>query len=118
MPIGLSWGNSRYTPLNTAGTTTLNPGQAGPIPSSFGALYGFSVVAAGTGFGVTLLDCIPGTPAQIGAGTNTVTNTLMNGTGTAGQSFPAGIQGEGVRYQGALIAVTTGTPGVVNVLWD
>ena len=127
MPIGLSQGNSQYTAISTAGTTTLNPGQAGvpgpgaqgSLPTSFGALDGVSQVSAGTGFGFTLYDIVPNTPAQIAAsGTGSQTNTLMNGTGTAGQVFPAALAGVGLRYKGALIAVTTGTPGSINVSWD
>jgi hypothetical protein len=127
MPIGLSQGNAQYTAINTAGTTTLNPGQSGTpgigqqgsLPASFGALYGVSQVSAGTSFAFTVYDIVPNTPAQIAAsGTGSQTSTLMNGTGTAGQVFAAGIQGEGIRYKGALVVVTAGTPGLVNVSWD
>lgn len=114
-------GNCQYTPISAAGTTTLNPGQAaaqGSLPTTFGVLYGVSQIAAGTAFAFTVYDLVPGTPAQLAAGTNTVTNTLLNGTGTAGQGFPAGLQGEGVRYKGALVVVTAGVPGAINALWD
>lgn len=120
-------GNCQYTAISTAGTTTLNPGQAGvpgpgaqgSLPTTFGVLYGVSQVSAGTGFAFTVYDIVPNTPAQIAAsGTGSQTNTLLNGTGTAGQSFPAGISDEGVRYKGALVVVTSGTPGAINALWD
>jgi hypothetical protein len=109
--------NAQYTALSTAGTTTLNAGQAGGgPPSSSGVLYGASVVSAGTGFAVTIVDII--NPTGSGTNTATITNTLMNGTGSAGQMLPAGIYSVGVRYRGALVAVTAGTPGQINVLWD
>lgn len=106
-------GNCQYTPLNTAGTTTLNPGQASGPPSSFGVLYGVATLAAGTAFACTVLDIVP----QMGQNPAT-TNTLMNGTNSAGVVQAAGIPGVGVRYKGALVAITSGTPGLLNALWD
>lgn len=124
MPLLLGENNCQYTPLNTAGTTTLNPGQSGAPgvgqqgggPSSFGVLYGVATLAPGTGFGFTAYDLIP--PTGIGTNTATVTNTLMNGTNSAGVVQSAGLAGMGVRYKGALIVVTSGTPGLLNALWD
>jgi hypothetical protein len=117
MPPPLFQGNCQYTALTTAGTTTLNTGQpAGPAnPAMFGVLYG-AVIAPGTTFAVTFLDVIQ--PTTIGTNTATVTNTLMSGTGSAGQLFTPAPAGVGVRYRGALVAVTTGTPGIINALWD
>jgi len=111
MPANLGQGNCQYTALTTAGTTTLNQGQVGTPSSQPGVLYGSQQLAAGTNFGVTYLDIYV-------AGTATVTNTIATSTGTAGQNFPAGIPGVGVRYRGALVAVCAGTPGAINALWD
>jgi hypothetical protein len=121
MPAPLYQGNCGYTPITAAGTTTLNPGPAaGPgvglaSPATFGAFYGASWYATGTTFAITVYD-VQTTVNQ--NGTTTVTNTLMNGTGTAGQVISAGPPGVGVRYKGALVCVTTGTPGGINALWD
>lgn len=117
-------GNCQYTKISSAGTSTLNPGQAGvpgqgaqgTLPTTFGVLYGVDQVAAGTSFAFTALDLIP--PSGLGTNTATLTNTLLNGTGSAGQSFVAGVSGLGIRYKGALVIVTSGTPGVINALWD
>jgi hypothetical protein len=113
----LGVGNSQYTPLSTAGTTTLNQGQVGPRALSNGVLYGASCVLFGTAPVLQVLDIIQ--PSNIGTNTTTVTNTLLNGTFTAaGQTFTAGIAGVGVRYQGALVAVYAGVASAVNALWD
>ena len=121
-------GNAQVTALTTAGTTTLNPGQpgmvgstlgqSGNLPAEQGVLYGLDTVAAGTAFACTVVDIVPPTLAQFNAGTSTQTFTLLSGTGTAGQSLQAGVPGFGVRYKGALVAITTGTPGIINALWD
>jgi len=115
MPANQSQGNCQYTVLNTAGTTTLNQSQSqssasGP-PSGIGVFYGFYEVSPGTSFAATALDIVV-------AGTNTTTTTLANGTGTANQFFGPVQGGVGVRYRGSLVAVTTGTPGQINALWD
>jgi len=115
MPANQSQGNCQYTVLTTAGTTTINQTQSassltGP-PSGIGVFYGFYEVAAGTNFAATALDIFV-------AGTTTTTTTLCNGTGTANQFFGPVQGGVGVRYRGALVAVTAGTPGVINALWD
>lgn len=113
MPALLGVGNCQYTAISTAGTTTLNPGQPGPIAPSPGVLYGLQQIAAGTSFAATVVDIIPAT-----AVTAITTNTLLSGTGTAGQRFVAGLEGVGVRYRGALVVVSSGTPGQINALWD
>jgi hypothetical protein len=113
MPLQLGEGNGQYTAISTAGTATLNPGQASGPATSFGVFYGVNQVAAGTGFGFTVLDAIPAQGAIAAQ-----TNTLMNGTGTAGQQFNGGVPGVGLRYRGALLVVTTGVPGIINALWD
>jgi len=64
----------------------------------------------GTSFAFTVVDII--------SDTATVTNTLLNGTGSANQQFPAGVSGIGMRYKGALVVITAGTPGAINALWD
>ncbi len=123
MPQNLGQGNAQYTPIVAAGTNTLNPGPAltggfrvPQPPTTFGVLYGVDTIAAGTGFAYTLVDMIA--PTGLGTNTATVTNTLMNGTDTAGTSRSAGVSGVGVRYSGALVCITTGTPGQINVAWD
>lgn len=112
MPLELGQGNCQYTGINTAGTSTLNPGPAG-APTTFGVFYGVATLAAGTGFGYTVYDIVPAV-AQVAASTN----TLMNGTNTAGVVQAPGQPGVGVRYKGALVVVTSGTPGLINALWD
>jgi hypothetical protein len=117
VPALLGVGNGQYTAISTAGTTTLNPGQpAGAPPPAPGVLYGLTQIAPGTSFAATVLDLVP--PSNIGTNTTTITNTLLSGTGTAGQRFVAGLEGVGVRYRGALVVVSTGTPGQINALWD
>lgn len=107
MPALPGVGNCQYTPISTAGTTTLNPGQASGPPIQPGVLYGMQQLTPGTNFGALFLDIF-----------GTTTNTIITGTGTAGQIFPAGVPGFGVRYRGALVVVTSGTPGALNALWD
>ena len=106
-------GNCQYTPINTAGTTTLNPGQPGNPAIDPGVFYGVEQLAPGTGFLFTVYDIVPATPNAAVS-----TNTLLNGTGSAGQVFAPGPAGIGVRYRGALVVVTAGTPGAINALWD
>lgn len=115
MPQVLGAGNLQYTAISTAGTTTLNPGQASGVASQPGVLGGVVAVGLGTSWAFTVYDIIPATPG----GTPPGTNTLLNGTATAaGQAFPAGVPGFNPRYRGALVVVTSGTPGVFNALWD
>jgi hypothetical protein len=119
-------GNSQYTQIGTNGTTTLNPGQSGipgigqqgTLPTTFGVLYGATLIALGTAPVITFLDIIP--PNFQGTNTATVTNTIAQFTGTAvAQNFNAGQPGVGVRYRGALVAVTSGTAaGNWQVDWD
>lgn len=115
MPATQSLGNCQYTALTTAGTTTINQSQAGPSasgpPSGVGVFYGFYEVSAGTNFAATAYDIVV-------AGLTTSTTTLANGTGTANQFFGPAASGLGVRYRGALVTVTAGTPGIINALWD
>lgn len=119
MPQVQGQGNCQYTVLNTAGTTTLNPGPQQPpapsiVPSQICVFFGLECIAPGTTFAVTVYDITPATPGGAAAGTN----TLLSGTGTAGQFFAPGAAGVGVRVRGALVAVATGTPGAYNALWD
>lgn len=113
MPVLPGIGNCQYTAISTAGTTTLNPGQASGPPTSFGVLYGVAQVAAGTGFAFTVYDIVPAAGQQAAS-----TNTLINGTGSAGQFFDAAAPDVGMRYKGALVVVTSGTPGLINACWD
>jgi hypothetical protein len=115
--------NTQYTVVATVGTLTLNQGRSaygaaypqnfGPVVNA-GALYGFLTVNVGTSFAATFYDIILGTPGNPSA---TTTNTLLNGTGTAGQ-FITPATGMGVRYSGSLVVVTTGTAGSLNAYWD
>jgi len=124
MPLQLGEANGQYTPITTAGTTTLNPGQSGvpgvgqqgQQPSSFGVLYGATVASAGTAFAINIYDIIP--PTGLGTNTATQSNLLLSGTATQGVNLSAGPAGIGVRYKGALVAVTSGTPGAINAIWD
>jgi hypothetical protein len=128
VPVTPSLLNAQYTAIATAGTTTINANQGAQgqgvgvaIP---GALYGVNFTNLGTATG-TFTAAIPAVniydiiPAQ---GNNAVTtNTLMVASGAALGSVAAGIYSIGVRYRGALVAVTTvtnGTAGALNVLWD
>lgn len=115
--------NASYTAIATVGTLTLNQGRSAysaAYPQNFGpavnagALYGFLTVNAGTSFAATFYDIILGTPGNFAG---TTTNTLLNGTGTAGQ-FISPASGLGIRYNGSLVVVTTGTAGVINAYWD
>ncbi len=108
MPQQLGEGNCQYTALSTAGTTTITQQ---PEVGQVGVCFGLSQVSAGTGFGATLYDIAV-------QGTATTTTPLVTGTGTAGQSFQAGVPGVGVRYKGSLVAVAVGTPGETLALWD
>lgn len=116
--------NVGYTAIATVGTLTLNQGRSaygaaypvnfGPVVNA-GAFYGFETVNAGTSFAATFYDIILGTP---GNPSGTTTNTLLNGTGTAGQFLAPGPAGAGVRYNGSLVVITTGTAGLINAYWD
>lgn len=110
-------GNSNYTPIVGVATATINPGQSGPKATSQGVLYGASCVQFGTAPVISIFDVIP--PSNIGTNTTTTTNLLLSGTFTAaGQVLPSNSAGLGVRYQGALVAMTAGTLSILNVLWD
>jgi hypothetical protein len=119
-------GNSQYTTIAANGTTTLNQGQTGipgvgqqgTLPTSFGVFYGANLIALGTAPVLNVYDIV--SPNFQGTNTATVTNTLMSAAGTAaGQAFAAGVSSVGVRYKGALVAVTTGTAaGTWNLSWD
>lgn len=112
----LAVGNSGYTALSTAGTSTLNPG-ASISGGAFGVLYGASCAQFGTGPSVTISEVIP--PTNQGTNTTTTTTILMQGTFTAaGQVIPSNSAGLGVRYRGNLVAVYAGVASQVNVLWD
>jgi hypothetical protein len=85
-----------YTPISTAGTTTLHTGG--------GLFGGIIITGSGTSWTNTVYD--------IGTATNVISPT---GTATAvGQTFGVG----GIRNTGTLVVVTTGTPGSLNALWD
>jgi len=114
MPQVLGQGNCQYTVLSTAGTSTLNPGQASGPAIACGVIFGANVQAVGTSFALTMVDIIPAS-----GNVAVSTSTLLNGTATAiGQRLVAGLEGVGVRYKGALVAIVTGTAGAYNALWD
>ena len=115
MPANLSQGNGQYSLLSTAGTYTLNQGQQAGLAANPGVYYGLNITALGTTPLAVVLDIIP----PRGTSTATTTNTIAIHTGTAqGQSFNGGIPGVGVRYQGALAIVWTGTAASAVALWD
>lgn len=99
-------GCANYTPLNTAGTTTIDS-------SGGGILYGFNAINTGTTWTITAYDVYV-------TGTTTNTNQMIATQTAAATGFQGnpGSGGTGVRYNGSLIVVTTGTPGLWNVLWD
>lgn len=100
-----SMGLANYAVITTAGTTT--------IASQGGVFYGINCISTGTTWTLTPYDIIV-------SGTTTTTNTL-NATQTAtANGFQAnpGPGGTGVQFLGSLAIVTTGTPGIWNVLWD
>jgi len=90
-------GVSYYTPLTTAGTTT--------IKATPGVYFGLLGIASGTSYAAVIYD--------IGTATNIIQGTA---TITAGQTVNLG--GVGIRTTGAMVAVTSGTPGQINALWD
>jgi hypothetical protein len=141
MPLELSQGNCKYTPLtSTTGTNTVNAGplgspgvgQQGVNPSSFSVFYGVNVAGLGTNtttgtatggqpVGVAAYDVIQ--PSGLGTNTATLTNLLASGTASSANAFigPAGPSSSlGVRYQGALVIVLSGATsfGGSNCLWD
>jgi hypothetical protein len=97
--------NCNYTVTTTAGTTTINQGT--------GVFYGAMFSQNGTSFLYTAYDIVI-------SGTTTTTNQLTATTTAAGSGPTAlpGPPGLAVRYKGNLVAVTSGTPGIVNTLWD
>ena len=99
-------GCANYSAISTAGTTTVDS-------SGGGILYGFNAITVGTSWTVTAYDVYV---------TGTITNTgqliaTQTAAATGFQGNP-GSGGTGVRYNGNLVVVTTGTPGLWNVLWD
>ena len=99
-------GCANYSVLNTAGTTTVDS-------SGGGILYGFNAISVGTSWTITAYDVYV-------TGTTTNTNQMVATQTAASTGFQGnpGSGGTGVRYNGNLVVVTTGTPGVWNVLWD
>jgi hypothetical protein len=116
MPLGIcnidpatgnvySVGCAHYAVVTTTGTTTIKNGG--------GVYYGVNCISTGTTWTLTPYDIVV-------AGTTTTTTTL-NATQTAtNKGFQAnpGPGGTGVGFLGALTIVTSGTPGIWNVLWD
>ena len=116
MPLGIcnidpttgniySMGCANYQAISTAGTTT--------IARTGGVFYGINCISTGTTWTLTPYDIVV-------AGTTTTTNTLHATQTAANNGFQAnpGPGGTGVAFLGALTIVTTGTPGLWNVLWD
>jgi hypothetical protein len=102
-----SAGCANYTPIDTAGTTTIDASTGG------GVLYGFNAISTGTSWTVTAYDVYT-------IKTSTYTNALIATQTAASTGFQGnpGSGGTGVRYNGNLLVVTTGTPGLWNILWD
>lgn len=90
----------QYTVLNTAGTTTL---KATP-----GVFLGFECISVGTSFTAVAYDIV---------GTSTNQLTVVT-TSTAGQWVSGAGPDLGIRTQGTLVAVTGGTAGQYNAIWD
>lgn len=97
---------ANYTPVNTAGTTTIDS-------SGGGILYGFNAISVGTLWTITAYDVY-----VTGVTTNTNQLVATQTAATTGFQGNPGSGGTGVRYNGNLVVVTTGTPGLWNVLWD
>lgn len=101
-----SIGCADYAVISTAGTTTVHPGTGG-------VYYGLNCIAVGTTWTAAPFDVYA-------VGTVTTTNALhavQTATAAGFQANP-GPGGTGVRFNGQLVLVTAGTPGIWNVLWD
>lgn len=105
--LAYSSGCANYTTISTAGTSTVDSNPGG------GVLYGFYCLSVGTTWTVTAYDVYV-------TGTTTNTGQLIATQTAAATGFQAnpGSGGTGVRYNGNLVVVTSGTPGSWNVLWD
>jgi hypothetical protein len=105
--IAYSSGCANYTTVTTAGTTTIDSMPGG------GIFYGLYCLATGTTWTALALDYYV-------TGTTTNTGTMIATQTAAALGFQAnpGPGGTGVRYNGNLVVVTSGTPGSWNVLWD
>jgi len=102
-------GCANYTAITTAGTSTVKTGG--------GIFYGFVAVATGTAFTITPYDIY----VSVTGTTTSTTTTQMYATSTTGgatSSINITAGAAGVRVNGSLVVVTTGTPGQWNVLWD
>jgi len=104
-------GCCNYTPINTAGTTT--------IKSNGGIFYGFNAVTAGTSYTISPYDIY----VNVSGTTTTTTTNQLFATSTASISPTGAVVnvtagGGGIRFNGQLACVTAGTPGLWNVLWD
>jgi hypothetical protein len=139
MPIVLSEGNCRYTPINgtstatattATSTATVNPGPGAPgqgvaSPQTPGAFYGLLAVAmgtftaTGTGTGansiVAAYDVVVG---PNGTSSNLLCSGTMSGVGAI-VSPTGGVPALGVRYNGSLVVTLNGASNsTVNALWD
>ena len=104
-----SLGCANYTAITTAGTSTIKP--------TGGIFYGFVAVANGTAFTITPYDIYVNVT---GTSTTTTTSQMypITTAGTPSSSINITAGAAGVRINGQLVMVTTGTPGQWNVLWD
>lgn len=93
-----------YSVISTIGTTTLKS-----VP---GIYWGF--VPTGTGTAAMVWNAYD----IIVSGTTTSTNTLQGAVTPSALNALNGFGGIGVRFQGSLVVVTTGTAGSYNALWD
>jgi len=100
-------GCANYTVINTAGTTTVDPYAGG------GVFYGMNAIAVGTSWTATAYDIY-----VTGVTTNTGQLIATQTAASTGFQGNPGSGGTGVRYNGILVIVTTGTPGSWNILWD
>jgi len=100
-------GCANYSVISTIGTTTVDANTGG------GIYYGLNCIALGTTWTAVPYDVY--TVAGV-----TTTNTMyavQTATAVGFQANP-GSGGTGVRFNGNLVVVTGGTPGIWNVLWD
>jgi hypothetical protein len=100
-------GCANYTTISTAGTTTVDALAGG------GIFFALNCLSVGTSWTATAYDIyVTGTTTNTG---QLIATQTAAATGAQGGAGPAGL---GVRYNGSLVVVTTGTPGSWNVLWD
>ena len=92
---------SGYTAITTAGTTT--------VRTTPGAFNGLIFTSTGTLFAATVYDIVVA---------GTTTNLLLGSSVASALNGFAGLPSGGIRTQGVLVVVTSGTAGSLLALWD